>query len=142
MSSEGKRKAHLLADKNGVTIDYLVGDVEDTEYPKDYFDAIAFSFVHFPLEKRAEYHQKLASFVKKGGTLILEGFSKEHLKKQQENPNVGGPTDKKMLHDLEGLKSDFGGFDFLEAYEIETELNEGLYHLGKASVIRILATKK
>ncbi len=142
MSSEGKIKADLLAVKNGVTIDYVVNEVGNTDYPKDYFDAIAFSFAHFPLEKRTEYHQKLASSLKKGGTLILEGFGKEHIKRQQENPNAGGPKDKSMLYDLEGLKSDFSDFDLIEAYEVETELNEGLYHVGKASVVRMYATKK
>ena len=47
-----------------------------------------------------------------------------------------------MLYDLEELKSDFEGFEFIEAYQTETELNEGLYHIGKASVVRILAKKE
>ena len=47
-----------------------------------------------------------------------------------------------MLYELNEIKEDFDGFEFLEAYEAEIELNEGEHHQGKANVIRILARKK
>jgi hypothetical protein len=40
------------------------------------------------------------------------------------------------------LKSDFKDFKFLENQIIETHLNEGIYHVGKASVVRIFAIKE
>ncbi len=141
-SGAGKKKANFLASKNGVKIDYVVKELAKTTYPEHYFDAIAFLFAHFPAEKRREYHRKLSSALKKGGTLILEGFTKNHIKSQQENPQVGGPKDISMLYDLKGLKKDFENFEFIDAYETETELNEGFFHVGKASVLRILAIKK
>jgi cyclopropane fatty-acyl-phospholipid synthase-like methyltransferase len=142
ISVEGKKKAEKLALINGVEIDYRVEDLEEADYPADYFDAIAFSFTHFPEVKRRVFHQKLIAYLKKGGILMLECFSKKHLDYQKENPNAGGPKDESMLFDLEELKEDFKGFDFLEAYETETELTEGLYHVGKASVIRLFGVKK
>lgn len=138
-SQEGKNKAELLALKKEVVIDYLVSDVENINYQEESFDVLVLIYAHFPKEKRKEFHQKLSSFLKKNGTLIIEGFSKEHFEHQKENPNVGGPKNIEMLYDLEELKSDFEGFEFTEAYQTETDLNEGLYHIGKASVIRILA---
>ncbi|WP_296705306.1 bifunctional 2-polyprenyl-6-hydroxyphenol methylase/3-demethylubiquinol 3-O-methyltransferase UbiG, partial [Algoriphagus sp.] len=127
---------------NRVAIDYRVEDLEEVDYPTHYFDAIAFSYTHFPEVKRRIFHQKLSAFLKNGGILIIECFSKKHLKYQKDNPKAGGPKDLSMLFDLEEVKEDFKGFDFLEAYETETELNEGLFHVGKASVVRLFARKK
>ncbi len=72
----------------------------------------------------------------------MEAFSKQQTKFQKENPNAGGPGNSDMLYDLEDLKEDFDGFEFIEASQNNIELNEGNHHTGKASVIRILAIKK
>jgi cyclopropane fatty-acyl-phospholipid synthase-like methyltransferase len=141
-SKEGKKKADLLAFENEVSIDYRVEDLEKVDYRSNSFDAIALIYTHFSEVKRRIFHQKLSEYLKIGGILILECFSKKHLDYQKDNPNAGGPRDESMLFDLEELKEDFKGFDFLEAYEAETELTEGLYHVGKASVVRLFAVKK
>lgn len=141
LSKEGKNKAELLAQRNGVQIAYKISDMEHISYPENSFDALALVYAHFPLENRREYHKKLSSFLKKGGLLVLEGFSKKHLENQKRNPKAGGPKNAEMLYDLNELKSDFEKFDFTECYEAETNLTEGVYHVGKASVIRIFATK-
>jgi|SRR5690554_694818 len=141
-SVEGKNKAELLALKKEVEIDYLVSDMENIPYEKESFDTLVLIFAHFPKEKRKEFHQKLALLLKKGRTLIVEGFSKDHKEFQDKNPNAGGPKNVDMLYDLEELKSDFEGFEFIEAYQTQTQLDEGLYHNGEASVVRILAIKK
>src|SRR5690606_17589553 len=125
-SGEGKKKAELLAVKSGVQIEYIVSDVENISFPENSFDALVLIYAHFPLNERKRYHQKLGSFLKKGGVLIMEGFSKKHIEFQNENPNVGGPKDIEMLYDFEELKSDFEEFSFTECYETEIELNEGL----------------
>lgn len=140
-SKQGKYKAELLAKKKSVKIDYLVSDIENVHYENEYFDALVLIYAHFPIGKRKAYHHKLSSLLKQGGTLIIEGFSQEHNRYQNENPSVGGPKDVEILYDLEALKLSFEGFDFEEAYQTETELKEGDFHDGKASVIRILATK-
>lgn len=142
LSEEGKVKAMKLADKKGVAIEYQLADMDNVSYSTEEFDALVLVFAHFSLANRKEYHQKLASFLKKGGKLVIEGFSKEHQKFQQENPTAGGPRNSEMLYDLEELKSDFEGFNFIEAYKTETSLSEGNHHKGISSVIRILAEKK
>lgn len=141
-SSEGKKKAELLAKKNGVQIEYAISDVENFSYTENSFDALVLIYAHFTLNERRRYHQKLSSLLKKGGILIIEGFSNEHIEKQKQNPDVGGPKEATMLYDLEELKTDFRGFDFIEIYKTDTELQEGNCHQGMASVVRILAIKK
>lgn len=141
-SKEGKRKAEQLALKNKVSLHYITTDVENVQYPENNFDAIALIFAHFHQNNRRAYHKKLTTFLKKGGVLILEAFSKKHIQNQQANPYAGGPKDANMLYDLEELKNDFAGFNFVEATESVTELREGNYHKGRADVVRILAIKQ
>jgi hypothetical protein len=87
-------------------------------------------------QKREEYHRKLISFLKPGGILLLEGFSK-----QQISNNTGGPRDIDMLFSKEELSSDFKSFSSLQITEKDIVLNEGPFHQGTASVIRILGNK-
>lgn len=140
-SEIGKRKALQLAQKNDVSMDYHISDAEFFPLEASSFDAIALIYSHFPNEKRKHFHQKTSKALKPGGILILEGFSKEHSRNQTENPTAGGPRNPEMLWDLEELKSDFDGFDFLEAKSENVNLNEGNSHKGKASVVRIFAVK-
>lgn len=141
-SEAGKVKADLLAQRNHVAMGYVVSSMDDISYPENSFDALALIYAHFPSDKRRVYHQKLSAYLKKGGILILEGFEKKHTKNQELNPHAGGPKDAAMLYRLEEIKADFGGFEFMEADEVETTLSEGKYHLGEADVVRIYAIKK
>lgn len=141
-SSSGKNKAEILAKANQVDFTYQVTDVENFAHPEAHFDLLVMIYAHFPAENRREYHQKLSTYLKKDGLLILEGFSKKHVENQRENPNAGGPKNIEMLYDLDALAKDFENFDFIELEEKTVELNEGENHCGKAAVIRILAKKK
>ena len=140
-SLSAKIKALKLAENNKVSIDYLVSDLSNFNYKSTSFDLLVLIFVHFPEEKRRIYHRQLTQTIRKGGYIILEAFSKNHINNQKENPKVGGPKNADMLYDLGEIKEDFQNFEFLEAYETETELNEGEHHKGKGSIIRILAKK-
>ena len=142
MSQEGKKKADALAAEHGVAIDFKVGLIQELEYPKESFDALVLIYAHFPPEHRKAFHQRLAGFLKPGGVLILEGFSKEHLAFSEKNPKAGGPKNVDMLFSIEELQEDFNGFDFLECCGQTIELNEGLYHVGDSSVIRLVARKR
>ena len=135
-SIEGKRKAEQLAKKNQVSINYLIDNYDFVDFPKESFDCVVLIFAHMHPMKRKEYHQKLISFLKPGGILILEGFSKKQIKN-----NTGGPRDIDMLFSKNELESDFNSFSELVLTETDTILNEGPFHQGTASVIRVLGTK-
>ncbi|MDD3322392.1 MAG: class I SAM-dependent methyltransferase [Paludibacter sp.] len=133
-SFEAKKKAEKLALKNNVTIDYQISTIEDFENEEKSFDAIVLIYVH--TDNREENHRKLVKYLKPGRKLIIEGFSKNQL----EN-NSGGPRNLSMLLSVEELKSDFKTMNDIQFSELDIELNEGLLHIGKASVIRVIATK-
>lgn len=135
-SIEGKRKAEQLARKNNVSIQYLINNYDLVDFPSESFDCIVLIFAHMNPAKREEYHKKLVSFLKPGGVLILEGFSKNQIKK-----NTGGPRDIEMLFSEQELKSDFSSFSKIEITETDTMLSEGRFHQGTASVIRLFGVK-
>jgi len=135
-SVEGKRKAEKLASENGVIINYQIAGYENIQYLSNSFDCLVLIFAHMHPLKRNNYHQKLISLLKPGGTLILEGFSKKQI-----NNKTGGPGDIDMLFSQEELQADFASFSELSITETNYILDEGEFHQGTASVIRVFGIK-
>ncbi len=135
-SIEGKKKAGLLAKKHNAEIDYQVAGYANAEYQPGSFDCLVLVFAHMPPEIRNATHKKLVNYLKPGGTLLLEGFSKKQIHK-----NSGGPQNIDFLFSKEELESDFSDFPQLHISETETTLDEGPYHQGDASVIRVVGKK-
>lgn len=141
-SEEGKKKALQLARQKGVKIEYAVTSLEDFEAAEESFDALVLIFAHFPARVRNEFHRKLASTLKPGGILILEGFSKRHLEFNSINPQAGGPKDLCMLFSKDELLEDFSGFRIQFLEETIVNLHEGGFHSGESAVVRLVAVKK
>ena len=141
-STEGRKKALSLAKEHNVEIEYHTEELNVIGYKKAQFDAIALIFTHFPPEIRREYFQHFNMYLKNGGIIIFEGFSKKHIEYQEINPEVGGPKNMEMLFSGQELKEAFANFYFIEYCETEVELDEGLFHKGTGSVIRFVAKKE
>ena len=142
ISVEGKNKALRLAETNKVTIDYQVGELQTLNYNTEQFDAIALIYAHFPADIKSLYHKTLDNYLRKGGFVIFEAFSKGHIDCISTNEKVGGPKDLAMLFSMDELKSDFVNYEIIELVEKEIELSEGLFHNGKGSVVRFVGRKK
>ena len=142
ISVEGKKKAFRLAEKNKVTIDYQVGELQTLNYNTEQFDAIALIYAHFPADIKSLYHKTLDNYLRKNGFVIFEAFSKRHIDYMAKNEKVGGPKDIAMLFSMDELKSDFVNYEIIELAEKEIELSEGSFHNGKGSVIRFIGRKK
>jgi Methyltransferase domain len=142
ISIEGKNKASKLAEANKVTIDYRVGELQTLDYKTEEFDALALIYAHFPAKIKSSYHKILSQYLRRGGLIIFEAFSKNHIEYLVKNENVGGPKDIAMLFSINELQSDFPNYDIIELKEMEIELNEGPFHNGKGSVIRFVGRKK
>ena len=142
ISFEGKNKALHLAKKNNVLINYEVGGLETLNYDNDQFDAVALIYAHFPADIKSFYHNTLDKYLPKGGTIIFEAFSKNHLSYIAKNESIGGPKDIESLFSTDEIQADFLNYTIIELSEKEIELSEGLYHNGKGSVIRFVGQKK
>lgn len=142
ISSEGKNKAVQLAENHNVSIDYQVGELQDLNYDGDQFDAVALIYAHFPVDIKSSIHKALDQYLRKGGLIIFEAFSKSHLDYVLKNEKVGGPKDIGSLFSIDEIKADFPNYDIIELVEKEIELNEGLFHNGTGSVIRFTGRKR
>ena len=142
ISTEGKRKAEALAGKQNVKINYLVADCHTMPYAKDTFDAIGLIYAHLPADMMSACHRQLMEYLKPGGVVIFEGYSKKHIAYQHTNPSAGGPREVAMLFDIQQIRADFSNLDFSYLNEEEIDLKEGEFHAGKAMVIRFFGKKK
>jgi hypothetical protein len=66
----------------------------------------------------------------------MQAFHKDQL-----NFHSGGPPAEEMLFTTEMLKDDFKALKTIKLMETMTDLNEGIYHQGKAAVINLTAQK-
>ncbi|WP_281239539.1 class I SAM-dependent methyltransferase [Flavobacterium praedii] len=142
LSEEGKSKAFALAKEKNVSLEYRVGDIEQLHFEAASFDAIGLIYAHFAAEKKSFLHKKLNEYVKPGGIIIFEAFSKLHLVYNERDPKVGGPKDFNMLFSTAEIAADFENYEILLLEEKEITLEEGKYHIGKGSVIRFVGRKK
>jgi ubiquinone/menaquinone biosynthesis C-methylase UbiE len=140
-SIEGKKKALALAHLIDVNIDYYINEGTELPYAVNQFDVIVFCYAHFPPSVKESIIAKTLTFLKPGGLVIFEAFSKKHLEYNAANPAIGGPKDEALLFSVNEMKQLFEGFTFEYLNEEEIELKEGLYHNGKGHVVRMIARK-
>lgn len=141
LSTEGQLKALKLAQDHTVNLEYIVGDLEELEFEKESFDAIGLIYAHFSAETKSKLHKKLNEYLKPGGHIIFEAFSKSHLHFKKANPKVGGPDAIADLFSKEEIQADFESYEILHLEEKEIILNEGQFHIGKVAVIRFVGRK-
>ncbi len=141
ISNEGKNKALQLAANHNIAIDYQVGELQTLNFQAEQFDVIALIYAHFPAEIKSSIHRMLDQYLRKGGVIIFEAFSKNHLDYIAKNERVGGPKDIGSLFSIDEIKADFPNYSIIELEEKEIELHEGLFHNGTGSVIRFVGQK-
>ncbi|QSB27199.1 bifunctional 2-polyprenyl-6-hydroxyphenol methylase/3-demethylubiquinol 3-O-methyltransferase UbiG [Flavobacterium sp. CLA17] len=142
LSTEAQIKALQLASENNVNLHYVVGNLEALEFEKESFDAIGLIYAHFSAETKSALHKKLSEYLKPGGLIIFEAFSKNHIAFKKENPKVGGPDNIDDLFSKAEIASDFSNYEIIILEEEEIRLNEGKFHVGTGSVIRFVGRKR
>ena len=71
-----------------------------------------------------------------GGTFLLEAYTPRQLEF-----DTGGPSSVEYLMDLESLRQELDGLEFLHSRELVRDVVEGIHHTGKAAVVQVLARK-
>jgi ubiquinone/menaquinone biosynthesis C-methylase UbiE len=79
------KESAKLANKHDVAINYEVGEFQSIGYQENQFDAIALIYAHFPADKKSSYHKILTTYLRPGGIVIFEAFSKKASRLQQQN---------------------------------------------------------
>jgi len=135
-SEVAKEKTLGLARLKGLSIDYQLGDLGSIHFPKESYDLVALIYVHLPENKRKHLLSESINALKVGGKILLEVFSKEQI-----NYTSGGPKDLKLLYSLDELMGDLKGIDFQVKDLKQINLDEGDFHRGAGSVVRVVASK-
>lgn len=142
LSVEGKAKAMLLARQQQVQLEYVVGDFSGLTFENNSFDAIGLIYAHFGGANNYAYYTRLSSYLKPGGVVVVEVFSKNHLALRKRDPRVGGPMDPDDLFSVAAIQTIFQGYEVLYLKEEVCFLSEGKYHNGESSVIRFVGRKR
>ncbi len=130
------QRAKKFADLKNVELNILFLNLITEELPKNSFDLLGISFLHFNDINKKIVHSKLSNSLKVGGHIILECFSEDQIK-----IHSGGPRKKNSLYSKEELKEYYNNYEFIELKEMKTELNESDAHRGDAYVVRMFARK-
>jgi hypothetical protein len=136
ISEEGKKKALSLAEKMGVSIEYEITDFH-AFLGRAPYDMIGLFFTHFPPPYRGEIFRSYTDMLAPEGMIVAELFSKNQL-----GLNSGGPKDIKLLASVEEFKGIFEPYlQFEQLEEVETVLDEGSHHEGRAFTVRFVGVK-
>jgi hypothetical protein len=132
-SQVARDKALIKIHQHNLKVEYELLDAGNYRATKHY-DLIACIFVHLNEVERRQFNTELIHSLKPDGHILIEAFSKNQLRY-----NSGGPKDGDLLYSLAEIQKDFENLEILYAAETETILDEGAFHQGKASVVRLIA---
>ena len=116
---------------------YIVGDLANYDFGIQQWDAIVSIFCHLPNILRQQVYAHCFKSLKPNGIFLLESYAPKQLAYA-----TGGPKEVDMLIDLNDIKPEFEGFEFLVEESKERQVVEGQCHNGLAFVTRIVARKR
>lgn len=134
-STVAREKALASAKAANLSLQYDIISIEDF-MPTSLYDAVGLIYVHLTPDLRIAFHQKIVQSMKPGALLVIEAYNKNQLKYTS-----GGPKDPEQLFSLEMLQKDFSELVCIHCEETEEELQEGPFHVGKAALVRYIASK-
>ena len=134
-SEVAQKRALEFAESKKVKINFELESIQDFKAKKKY-DVVSLIYIHLSEVLRKSFHKEIYESIKPGGFLVFEAFAKEQL-----GFDSGGPKDLELLYDAPSLCSDFPFLHLLTCEQIETNLNEGPFHQGKAALLRMIGQR-
>ena len=137
-SPNGLVKARALATKRGVKLRTELADAHDWAWPAEQYDVVVEIFTQFsdPAERAIKW-AGMAKMLKKGGLLLIEGYTPKQLQY-----GAGGPKQVENLYTRAMYEKAFGHFAKVEIREYDTHMSEGGGHAGMAAVLDLVAWKQ
>ena len=128
-------KAKALAASRNVAVDYQVEDFFDIDWSAKQYDNIVGIFFQFiPPDKIKQVLTALRTAIKKGGTLLIHGYTP-----QQIELATGGPKDVSLMYTKELFEDVFENVEILVNKEYQMQLTEGSGHNGPSALIDFVA---
>lgn len=135
-SSVGLAKAERLAGEYGTTIETIVVDLADYTIEETAWDTIVSISCHVHPDLRKRLHREVVSGLRVGGTFLLEAYTPHQL-----DFGTGGPRSAELMMDLDSLRRELDGLEFIHSKELVRDVREGVYHTGASAVVQVLARK-
>jgi cyclopropane fatty-acyl-phospholipid synthase-like methyltransferase len=135
-SGVGLKKAEKLAQKHRVSIETIHVDLAEYTIKENAWDSIVSISCHLPSELRRKIHKSVVAGLKEGGTFLLEAYTPKQLEFA-----TGGPPNADFMMELDTLKKELEGLEFIHGKELIRDVIEGIKHTGKASVVQVFARK-
>lgn len=135
-SAVGLAKANRLAAERGLSITTRHCDLAHFEFEPARWDTIVSIFCHLPGQLRERVHRVIPAALKPGGVLILEAYTPRQLEFA-----TGGPPVDDMMMELDGLRRELAGLDFIHGIETIREVIEGDFHTGTGAVVQVIARR-
>jgi 2-polyprenyl-3-methyl-5-hydroxy-6-metoxy-1,4-benzoquinol methylase len=130
-------KAQSFAQRQGVSVNFAVADVDGFAWPEAAYDGVAAIFVQFAdPDMRARLFERIVRSLKPGGVLVLQGYTPKQL-----DYRTGGPPILSHLYTRELLESAFSGLSVIELREYEADVREGQGHSGRSALIGLVARR-
>lgn len=136
-SAVGLAKARDLAATFDVSIRTEVADLAGYDIAPDTWSGIVSIFCHLPPDIRRRIHRQVARGLRTGGVYVYEAYTPKQLEY-----GTGGPPDPELLVTLADAERELAGLDLVVAQEVEREIVEGRLHVGRGSVVQVLATRR
>ena len=128
-------KAKALAASQNVEVNYQVEDFFDIDWSAKQYDNIVGIFFQFiPPDKIKQVLMALRTAIKKGGTLLIHGYTP-----QQIELATGGPKDVSLMYNKELFEDVFESVEILVNKEYQIKLSEGSGHKGQSALIDFVA---
>jgi SAM-dependent methyltransferase len=138
ISPVGVAKARELARTAGVAVQFHVSDCDAWPWTPQSYDHVAAIFVQFadpPLRQRL--FANMARALKRGGHLILQGFTPKQI---EYNPN--GPGLIEHLYTEALLRASFAELDIIDLRSYDAVIDEGREPPGPSALIGMVARKR
>ena len=125
------QKAKSLAASENVEVDYKLEDFFDIKWTeKSYDNVVGICFQFVPQNLIDTVLMGLRSATKKGGTLLIHGYTPKQL-----IYGTGGPKDKSLMYTKDTFTNLFHESEIFKLEEYEAIINEGTGHSGRSAMI-------
>ena len=137
ISPVGVAKARRLAEARGVVVRFEVAGVDDWRWPSEAYDLVAAVFIQFaPPDLRRRLFAHIATALRPGGVLVLQGYRLEQLAH-----GTGGPRVPEQLYTEAQLRSELADLDIERLESADVVVEEGAGHLGPSALIGLVARR-
>jgi cyclopropane fatty-acyl-phospholipid synthase-like methyltransferase len=130
-------KAVALATEEAVQVQFSLASSDTWEWEPNQYDAVVGIFIQFanPV-MRARLFAQMASTLRPGGVLIIQGYTPKQLEFK-----TGGPSILEHLYTDDMIRNLIGDLEVIDLCVYEKSLSEGPKHTGMSALLGLVARK-